>query len=42
MKYQLNRGKKCSEPGCNNVARVKGLCTICYTKRKKKLEIKEP
>ncbi len=36
MKYQANKGKICSIPECNNLARVKGLCATCYIKRKRK------
>jgi len=36
MKYQENKGKICRVTGCNNLARVKGLCSICYQKRKMK------
>jgi hypothetical protein len=36
MKYQVNRGKTCIVSGCNNKARVKGLCNICYQLRRKK------
>jgi len=35
MKYQLNRGKTCSISGCNNKAKVKGLCMSCYSNGKK-------
>jgi hypothetical protein len=35
MKYQINRGKTCIESGCNNNAKVKGLCIMCYQKRNK-------
>ena len=38
MKYQENKGKICSVPECNNLARVKGMCNSCYLKRKKKGE----
>jgi hypothetical protein len=34
MEYQVNRGKICSTIGCNNRARVKGLCMICYGQKK--------
>jgi hypothetical protein len=30
MKYQLNQGKTCSVSGCDNKARIKGLCMNCY------------
>jgi len=30
--YQLNKGRECSTPGCNYMARVKGLCNSCYNK----------
>ena len=36
MKYQINRGKTCIISGCNNKARVKGLCNTCYQARKTK------
>jgi NAD-dependent SIR2 family protein deacetylase len=36
MKYHVNRGKTCSVPGCENKAKVKGLCNSCYQKRKKR------
>ena len=36
LKYQVNKGKYCSASGCNNKARVKGLCTECYTLKRKK------
>ena len=40
MRYYENKGKICSEPDCNNLARVKGLCSICYKKEKiKKSEL---
>ena len=29
-RYQENRGKDCSTSGCENLARVKGLCRNCY------------
>jgi hypothetical protein len=34
MEYQVNRGKICSTNGCNNRARVKGLCMSCYVQKK--------
>ena len=30
MEYQVNRGKTCRKDGCNNNARIKGLCQDCY------------
>jgi len=30
MEYQVNRGKICKQDGCNNTARVKGMCNECY------------
>ena len=36
MKYHVNRGKTCSVSGCENKAKVKGLCNSCYQKRRKK------
>ena len=36
LKHQVNKGKYCSVSGCNNTARVKGLCTGCYTLKRKK------
>jgi NMD protein affecting ribosome stability and mRNA decay len=36
MKYHSNRGKTCIVSGCNNKARVKGLCNMCYLARRKK------
>ena len=38
MKYQENKGKYCSVSGCNEKARVKGLCLKCYLKMIKKVE----
>jgi hypothetical protein len=35
MKYQENKGKICSVPECNNIARVKGMCMGCYLKQRK-------
>ncbi len=35
MEYQVNRGKICSNNGCNNKARVKGFCRSCYIQKKK-------
>ena len=35
MEYHKNRGKICYTDGCNNKARVKGLCTSCYLHKKK-------
>ena len=34
MEYIVNRGKICSKDGCNNKARVKGLCMSCYVKNR--------
>jgi len=31
---QINRGKTCITPSCNNKARIKGLCSFCYNKKK--------
>jgi len=42
MKYQENRGKYCSVSGCNEKARVKGLCMKCYQKRKKEKKGDKP
>ncbi len=41
MNRHENRGKYCSVSGCNNLARVKGLCMRCYGihKRKEKKEM---
>jgi len=36
LKYQVNKGKYCSASGCNNKAKVKGLCAGCYTLKRKK------
>jgi len=36
MKYTDNKGKYCSVSGCNEKARVKGLCMKCYLKMRKK------
>jgi hypothetical protein len=36
MKHQVNKGKYCSTSGCNNKARVKGLCAVCYALKRKK------
>jgi hypothetical protein len=36
MKHQVNKGKYCSASGCNNMARVKGLCAGCYSLKRKK------
>jgi len=36
MKYQDNRGKTCSTPGCDNTAGVKGLRMRCYENKKYK------
>jgi hypothetical protein len=38
MKYYDNKGKYCSVSGCNEKARVKGLCMKCYLKMRKKVE----
>jgi hypothetical protein len=35
MEYQVNRGKICITKGCNNKARVKGLCMNCYIQKNK-------
>ncbi|MHA1193972.1 MAG: hypothetical protein ACTSP9_17060 [Promethearchaeota archaeon] len=35
MKHQDNRGKICSVPECNNLARVKGMCDTCYRRKRK-------
>ena len=35
-KWQINRGKVCSTPGCWAKARVKGLCLTCYENKKRK------
>ena len=42
MKNQVNRGNECYILGCNSRARVKGLCTLCYQRKKtmRKLEFK--
>lgn len=32
-KNMLNKGKICSEDGCPNKARIKGLCKLCYNKK---------
>ena len=36
MKHQVNKGKYCSASGCNNKAKVKGLCMRCYGLKRKK------
>ena len=36
MRYQENKGKHCSVSGCNEKARVKGLCMKCYAVQKRK------
>jgi hypothetical protein len=36
LKYQVNKGEYCSASGCNNKARVKGLCAGCYNLKRKK------
>ena len=41
MKYQENKGKICQNDGCNNKARVKGLCVRCYTFKRKNILRKE-
>jgi len=38
MEYQINRGKTCLEDGCNNIARVKGMCMSCYQHKRSKLK----
>jgi hypothetical protein len=38
MKYYNNKGKYCSVSGCNEKARIKGLCMKCYLKMRKKVE----
>jgi hypothetical protein len=35
MKYHRNKGKICQEEGCNNKARIKGLCMRCYSLKRK-------
>jgi hypothetical protein len=35
MKHQVNRGNICKIDGCNNRARVKGLCNNCYQLNRK-------
>ena len=40
MKYYDNKGRYCSISGCNKKARVKGLCMKCYTKMRKKAEVR--
>ncbi len=37
MEYQVNRGKTCLKDGCNNKAKVKGLCMSCYLLKRNKL-----
>jgi len=37
MEYQENRGKTCLKDGCNNNARIKGLCLNCYPNNKNEL-----
>ena len=37
MRYQSNKGKTCLQDGCNNKAKVKGLCTNCYLVKRNKL-----
>ena len=41
MKYQENKGKIRQKDGCNNKARVKGLCVSCYTFKRKNILRKE-
>lgn len=36
IKYQYNRGKTCIKEGCDNKAKVKGMCNSCYQKFRKK------
>jgi hypothetical protein len=38
MEYQVNRGKICQKEGCNNTARVKGLCMSCYHLERNKIK----
>jgi len=40
MKYYDNKGKYCSVSGCNEKARIKGLCMKCYLKMRKKVEVR--
>ena len=40
MEYQENKGKICSVLGCNNLARVKGMCDTCYRIQRRKKEKK--
>jgi len=35
MEHQVNIGKTCRKDGCNNNARIKGLCINCYKFNKK-------
>jgi NMD protein affecting ribosome stability and mRNA decay len=37
MKYQVNRGKICQEEGCENKARIKGLCMNCYSLKRQNI-----
>jgi len=32
--WTRNQGKKCSEPSCESLARIKGLCLSCYKHKK--------
>ena len=34
--YRINRGKICIVSGCENMAKVKGLCIRCYRKKENK------
>jgi len=38
MKKQSNRGKTCLKDGCDNKAKVKGLCMNCYQQKRNKLK----
>lgn len=31
-----NRGKICDTPRCNNKARTKGLCLLCYQRKRRR------
>lgn len=33
-KNEINKGKKCKEPDCNFIAKVKGYCLHCYIKNR--------
>jgi hypothetical protein len=41
MEYQENRRKICIGDGCNNKARVKGLCMSCYIHKKNRINEKQ-